>query len=70
MIWRLLLRVSLKMMDWYSDCERISKKKWNYRSISWILAKYRQTDTTDLKNGSGRPVIALTDKNLAEVEQL
>ena len=44
-------------------------KKWNYRSISRVLAKYRHTDTTDLKNGSGRPVIALTDESLADVEQ-
>jgi len=45
-------------------------KKWSYRSISLVLAKYRHADTTDLKNGSGRPVIALTDENLAEIEQL
>ena len=44
-------------------------KKWSYRSISLVLAKYRHKDTTDLKNGSGRPVIALTVESLAEVEQ-
>ena len=45
-------------------------KKWNYRSINWLLAKYRHTGTTDRKKGSGRPVIAMTNENLAEVEQL
>jgi len=37
-------------------------KKWNYQSISRVLAKYRHTDTTGLKNGSRRPVIVLTDE--------
>ena len=45
-------------------------KKWNYRSINRVLAKYRHTGTTDRKKGSGRPVSAMTDENLAEVEQL
>ena len=37
-------------------------KKWNYRSISRVLAKYRHMDTNDLKNGSGKHVIVLTEK--------
>ena len=45
-------------------------KKWNYRSINRVLAKYRDTGTTDRKKGSGRPVTAMTNENLAEVEQL
>ena len=57
-------------MDWYSDCKKILNKKWNYRSINRVLAQYRHTGTTDRKKGSGRPVIAMTNKNLAEVEQL
>jgi len=28
-------------------------KKWNYRSINRVLAKYRHTGTTDRKKGSG-----------------
>jgi len=44
------------------------KKKWNYRSIN--LAKYCQTGSIDRKKGSGRPVTAMTDENLAEIEQL
>jgi len=62
-----------KRMDWYSDCKRIYEQeveKWNYRSINRVLAKYRHTGTTDRKKGSGRPVSAMTDENLAEVEQL
>ena len=79
-IWRLLLRVSLKK-GWTGT--RIAKefpnKKWNYRSINRVLAKHRHTGTTievikkrhsDRKKGSGRPVTAMTDENLAEVEQL
>ena len=45
-------------------------KKWNYRSINRVLAKYRHTGTTDRKKGSGRLVTVVTDENLAEVEQL
>jgi len=45
-------------------------KKWNYGSINRVLAKYRQTGSIDRKKGSGRPVTAMTDENLAEVEQL
>ena len=41
-----------------------------YRSINRVLAKYRHTRTTDRKKGSGRPMTAMTDENLAEVEQL
>ena len=61
-------------MDWYSDCKRISEQEVElphyYRSINRILVKYRHTGTTDRKKGSGRPVTAMTDKDLAEVEQL
>ena len=53
---------------------RIAKEfpsqKWNYRSINRVLAKYRHTGTTDRKKASGRPVTAMTNENLAEVEQL
>jgi len=42
-------------------------KKSNYQSISW---KYRHTDTSEYKKGGGTPVTAMTDENLAEVEQL
>ena len=41
----------------------------NYLSISWVLVKYRHTGITNCKKGSGRPVTAMTDKNLAAVEQ-
>ena len=61
-------------MDWYSDCKRISEQEVElphyYRSINRVLVKYRHTGTTDRKKGSGRPVTAMTDKDLAEVEQL
>jgi len=43
-------------------------KKWDYRSQ--VFAKYRYTGTTDRKEGSGRPVTAMTDGKLAEVQQL
>jgi len=39
-------------------------KKWNYRSINRVLAKYRQTGSIDLKKGRGRPVTAMTNENL------
>jgi len=45
-------------------------KKWNYRSINQVLVKYHQTGGTDRMKGSGRPVTAMTDKNLRQVEQL
>ena len=45
-------------------------KKCNNWSINRVLAKYRHTRTTDRKKGSGRPMTAMTDENLAEVEQL
>ena len=50
--------------------KKFRNKKWNYRSINRVLAKYRHTGTTDRKKGSGRPVTAMTNENLAEVEQL
>jgi len=49
--------------------KKIPNKKWNYRSINRVLAKYRHTGSTDRKKGSGRPVTAMTDENLAEVKQ-
>jgi len=45
-------------------------KKWNYRSINRVLANYRQMGSTDRTKGSGRPVSAMTDENLCQVEQL
>ena len=45
-------------------------KKWNYRSINRVLAKYRQTSSNDHMKGRGRLVTAMTDKNLCQVEQL
>ena len=45
-------------------------KKWNYRSINRVLAKYRHTGPANRKKGSGRPVTAMTNESLAEVEQL
>jgi len=39
-------------------------KKWNYRSINRVLAKYHQTGSIDRKKGSGKPVTAMTDENL------
>ena len=42
----------------------------NYRSINRVLAKYRHTGTSDRKKGSRRPVTAMTNGNLAEVEKL
>jgi len=50
--------------------KQFPSKQWNYRSISQVLTKYRNTGTTDRKKGSGRPVTVMTDENLAEVEQL
>ena len=35
-----------------------------------VLAKYRQTGSTDHMKGSGRPVTTMTDENLCQVEQL
>jgi len=40
-------------------------KKWNYQSINLVLAKYRQTGSTDRTKGSGGPVTAMTDENLS-----
>ena len=42
---------------WTGTQSRIAKefrnKKWNYRSINRVLAKYRHTGITDRKKGSG-----------------
>jgi len=40
------------------------------KNISRVLVKHRYTGTTDRKKGSGRPLTAMTDENLAEVKQL
>jgi len=45
-------------------------KKWNYRSINLVLAKYHHTASTDCTKGRGRPVTAMTDENLCQVEHL
>ena len=44
--------------------------KWNYRSINRASEVSSHGHYTDRKKGSGRPVTAMTDENLAEVEQL
>jgi len=71
-IWQLLLLVSLTEDGLVLGLQKnlFPGKKWNYRSINWVLAKYRHTGTTDRKKGSGRLVTVVTDENLAEVEQL
>ena len=49
--------------------KKFPNEKWNnYRNISRVLAKYRQTGSADCQKDSGRPLIAMTDENLAEVE--
>ena len=45
-------------------------KKWNYRITRRVLAKYRRSGHYYRKIGSGRPVTAVTEENLAELEQL
>jgi len=50
--------------------KEFANKKWNYRSINRVLAKYRHTGPANRKKGSGRPVTAMTNESLAEVEQL
>jgi len=58
-------------MDWYSDCKRISEQEVElpkHQSGSSEVSSHGHY-TTDRKTGSGRPVTAMTDENLAEVKQ-
>ena len=50
--------------------KEFTNKKLNFRSINRVFAKYRHTGTSDRNKGSGRPVTAMTNESLAEVEQL
>jgi transposase len=54
----------------YNIVKQHPQKNWKLCTVQRLLAKLKTTGTTDRKPGSGRPITASTDENVAAVEDL